>query len=226
MATSTAQRTGIWIIAIAMTVGTIAGFVAMILAPQNEANDAARLEQAYQRYQTEATAVQEKQQAQEVALDKEAEALSKKYYATFKAYESKVGKFNRDEAQKELVKQDLKQGTGATIEDDTTYAVYYIGWLADGTVFDGSIDGKKLKVPFIARPDGTIPGWKEGALGMKIGGVRMITIPSEKGYGETSQTDEAGKQTIPANSPLRFVLMPIRTLETINQPEIPQELMQ
>lgn len=220
MATSTAQRTGIWIIAVAMTFGTIAGFIAMILAPQNEAADNARLESAYQQYQKAYTETEEKKQAQQAELEKEAAALSKRYYASFKAYDAKVGKFDRDTAQKELVKQDLKQGNGEVIDADTTYAVYYIGWLPDGTVFDGSIDGKKLKTPFIARPNGTIPGWSEGAKGMKIGGVRMLTIPSEQGYGDQRSGD------IPANSPLRFVLMPIRVLETIPEPEVPQELMQ
>lgn len=219
MATSTAQRTGIWIIAVVLTIGTIAGFIAMILAPQNEANDIARTQQLYEDYQKELTAAQEKQKAQEDALAKETAALSKKYFAGFKAYQSKVGKFNRDEAQKELVKQDLKQGTGEKIEGNTTYAVYYIGWLPDGTVFDGSIEGSKLKTPFIARPGGTISGWGEGVLGMKIGGVRMLTIPSEKGYGEV------GQGNIPANAPLKFILMPIRVLETIEQPQPSEELL-
>lgn len=219
MATSTAQRTGIWIIAVVLTVGTIAGFVAMILAPQNEADEMARTQRLYENYQKELTTAQEKQQAQQAALEKEAAALSKKYFATFKSYQSNVGTFDRDAAQKELVTKDLKAGTGETLKDDTTYAVYYVGWLPDGKVFDGSIDGSKLKAPFIARPGGTISGWGEGVLGMKIGGVRMLTIPSEKGYGE------AGSGTIPANSPLKFIVMPIRVLETIEQPQPSEELL-
>lgn len=220
MATSTAQRTGIWIIAVAMIVGTVAGFIAMILAPQNEAADSARLQRLSEEYQTSYGAYQEKVTAQQEALEKEAAALSKKYYATFSAYQSKVGKFDRDAAQKELVKQDLKKGTGEIIDDDTTYAVYYLGWMPNGTVFDGSIDGKKLKTPFIARPGGTISGWSEGVRDMKIGGVRMLTIPSQKAYGEAGQGD------IPANTPLRFVIMPIRVLETLETPQVPDELLE
>ena len=220
MATTTAQRTGIWIIAIVLTVGTLAGFVAMILAPQNEAAQAARLQQLSSEYQKKYEAYQQKVSAQQAALDKEASALSGKYYATFKSYQSKVGKFDRDTAQKELVKQDLKAGTGKAINDDITYAVYYIGWLPDGTVFDGSIDGSKLKTPFIARPGSTVSGWSEGVRDMKIGGVRMLTVPSAKGYGEVGQ----GK--IPANTPLRFIVMPIRELETLEQPQPSKELLQ
>lgn len=220
MATTTTQRAGIWIIAVVLTVGTVAGFVAMILAPQNEAADSARLAKLSEEYQTSYSAYQEKVSAQQKALDKEATALSKKYYGTFSSYQSKVGKFDRDTAQKELVKQDLKKGTGEILNDDTTYAVYYVGWLPNGTVFDGSIDGKKLKTPLIARPGGTISGWSEGVRDMKIGGIRMLTIPSEKGYGEVGQGD------IPANTPLRFIVMPIRVLETIEAPQPSKELLQ
>ena len=220
MATSTAQRAGIWVIAVVLTIGTLAGFVAMILAPNNEAADSARLQTAYADYQKAATEAQEKQSAQQAALDKEADTLSAQYFEEFKGYSNRVGAFDKDAAQKELVKEDIKVGAGEDITADTTYAVYYIGWLPDGTIFDGSIDGEKLKSPFIARPNGTIAGWSEGALGMKIGGVRQLTIPSAQGYGES------GQGSIPADTPLRFVLMPFKKLETIKDPEIPQEILQ
>jgi len=220
MATSTAQRTGIWIIAIVLTVGTIAGFIAMILAPQNEAKDSASLQAAYTKYQNEMTEVQNKQAAQQSALDAEKDALSSQYFSEFNSFSGKVGKFDKTEAQKKLVSEDLKAGEGEEVTIDTTYAVYYIGWLPDGTIFDGSIDGNKLKSPFIARPGGTISGWANGVIGMKIGGVRMLTIPSEQGYGAS------GQGTIPADTPLRFVIMPIKKLETIKEPEVPKELLQ
>jgi FKBP-type peptidyl-prolyl cis-trans isomerase len=220
MATSTAQRTGIWIIAIVLTVGTIAGFIAMILAPQNQAKDSAQLQALYTKYQNQVTEVSTKQGAQQTDIDAQAEALSSQYFAEFNSYSNKVGKFDKAEAEKKLASEDLKAGTGEEITADTTYAVYYLGWLPDGTIFDGSIDGSKLKSPLIARPGGTIAGWSKGVVGMKIGGVRMLTIPSEQGYGASGQ----GK--IPANSPLKFIIMPIKKLETIKQPEVPKELIQ
>ena len=220
MATSTAQRTGIWIIAIVLTVGTIAGFIAMILAPQNQAKDSAQLQSLYASYQKQVTDASTKQGAQQSELDSQADALSAQYYPEFNSYSGKVGKFDKAEAQKKLVTEDLKVGTGEEITADTTYAVYYLGWLPDGTIFDGSIDGSKLKSPLIARPGGLIAGWTEGAKGTKIGGVRMLTIPSDKGYGASGQ----GK--IPADTPLRFILMPIKKLETIKQPDVPKELLQ
>ena len=221
MATSRAQRAGIWVIAVVLTVGTVAGFIAMILAPQNQETDQQKVQAAYTKYQQEYEVYQKKADAQQKDLDKRQAELSKKYYAVLKAYKDKnLGKFNSADAQKKLVIKDLKQGNGETIGDDMTYAAYYIGWKPDGTIFDGSIEGTKVKTPFIVRPGGVITGWSEGVKQMKIGGVRLITIPSEKAY------DSQEKENIPADTPLRFIVMPIETLETLKEPEIPQELLQ
>jgi FKBP-type peptidyl-prolyl cis-trans isomerase FkpA len=66
-----------------------------------------------------------------------------------------------------------------------------------------------------------IQGWKEGMKGMKIGGIREITIPSDKAYGESGQGDD-----IPANTPLKFVVMAIPAPAAIEQPEVPAALYQ
>jgi hypothetical protein len=42
MATRKSQRIGIWVIAGALTIGTLGGFIAMVLAPKNAASDKAR----------------------------------------------------------------------------------------------------------------------------------------------------------------------------------------
>jgi hypothetical protein len=46
-----------------------------------------------------------------------------------------------------------------------------------------------------------IQGWLEGLEGMRIGGIREITVPSVMGYKDKPQGD------IPANSPLKFIIM-------------------
>ena len=56
---------------------------------------------------------------------------------------------------------------------------------------------------------------------MNVGGIRELTIPSDLAYGETGSGDD-----IPANTPIKFVMMVIPTPETIEQPEIPTELLQ
>ncbi len=211
MATSTGQRVGIWVIAVAMIVGTLAGFFALILTPENDAKDQKRTEAALAAYQEDQAEYQKK-------VDAQAVELSKKYYDDFIAYKSVPATFNADAVTK-LTTKDLQKGTGKTIEKDTAYSAYYIGWNPAGKVFDQSIDGESLKAPI---PGGNlIEGWNEGVIGMKIGGIRQITIPSDKAYGE-----EGSGEDIPANTPLKFIVMVIESPKEIPQPEVPQELIE
>lgn len=211
MATSTAQRTGIWIIAIVLTVGTLAGFIAMILAPQNQKADSDRLQKVYAEYQAATEEYQKKVQAQ-------ADELSVKYYGEFVKYKDIPAAFEAKDVKK-VATQDLVVGTGEEIKEGTTYSAYYIGWNPKGKVFDQSIDGEKLKAPI--EGGNLITGWNEGVIGMKVGGVRELTIPSDKAYGETGSGED-----IPANTPIKFIVMIIPKPETIKQPEVPQEILQ
>lgn len=211
MATSTGQRVGIWIIAGAMIVGTLAGFLALILTPQNEAKDKEQSTAVLEKYQKDAAEHQKK-------VDAQTTELSKKYYDAFVKYKDLPAAFDAKSVSK-LSTKDLKVGTGETLTSDTEYSAYYIGWNPKGKVFDQSIDDKTLKTPL---PGGNlIEGWNEGVIGMKIGGVRLISIPSEKAYGEAGSGED-----IPKNSPIKFVVMVIESPEVIPQPEIPQELLQ
>lgn len=212
MATTKSQRIGIWVIAGMMFLGTIGGFIAMIVAPGNEARDQAALKKAQEEYSKTISERQKKVEAQ-------TSELSQKYYGKFAEFGSRVGEFEAGDV-KELGKEDLVEGDGAEVKDDTKFAVYYIGWNAKGEVFDQSIADDKLKEPLaIDGPANTsvIQGWKEGLVGMKIGGVRELTIPADKAYGNQAQGDK-----IPANSPLKFVIMAIEKPADIPQPEMPE----
>ena len=212
MATRKSQRIGIWVIAGALTIGTLGGFIAMVLAPKNAASDQARYQQLMDDYSKESTAYQAK-------VDAQATELSAKYFDTFNQYATRPSAFAAADA-KELKKEDLKIGEGEAITKDSSFSAYYIGWNPSGKVFDGSIDGTKLKAPFSVTPGGVIPGWTEGVDGMKAGGVRELTIPADKAYGETGQGAD-----IPANTPLKFVIMVIPTPEKIAQPTPSEELL-
>jgi len=182
-----------------MFLGTVGGFVAMMVAPGNEAKDQAAFKKAQDEY-TKATDERKKK------VEAQANELSQKYYGKFSEFSSRVGAFEAGDV-KELVKEDLVEGEGAEVKDDTKLAVYYIGWNAKGEIFDQSIADGKLKAPLnMDGPANTavIQGWKEGLIGMKIGGVRELTIPANKAYGDKAQGDK-----IPANSPLKFVVMAI-----------------
>lgn len=212
MATQTSQRIGIWVIAVVLLIGTLAGFAAMILVPKNQEGDQARLQKLMAEYQQQSKDYQAKVDAQGVEL-------SKQYYDTFKQYESRPAPFDASGVT-ELKKEDLKVGDGEPITKTSEFTAYYIGWNPKGKVFDGSISGNSLKAPIDVTPGGVITGWTEGVDGMKVGGVRELTIPADKAYGATAKSED-----IPANTPLKFVIMIIPKPTAIPQPQPSEELL-
>jgi FKBP-type peptidyl-prolyl cis-trans isomerase FkpA len=97
-----------------------------------------------------------------------------------------------------LMIEDLTLGTGDLANAGQKVTVHYTGWLTDGTKFDSSKDRND---PFVF-PLGkrqVIAGWDEGVQGMRVGGVRKLTIPSALGYGARG----AGS-VIPPNATLVF----------------------
>ncbi|MBP6924558.1 MAG: FKBP-type peptidyl-prolyl cis-trans isomerase [Candidatus Pacebacteria bacterium] len=82
-----------------------------------------------------------------------------------------------------MVIEDVKMGEGSEVKVGDTVAVHYVGTLQDGTEFDNS---KKRGQAFEFKVGGgqVIKGWDEGLLGMKVGGQRILVIPSDMAYGE------------------------------------------
>jgi len=96
---------------------------------------------------------------------------------------------------------DVQVGDGATLSSGQKAAVYYKGWLTDGTLFDQSktgSDGKLQPFVFTLGDHQVIPGWEEAISGMKVGGTRLMIIPPAVGYGAQ------GQGTIPGNAVLVF----------------------
>ncbi len=92
--------------------------------------------------------------------------------------------------------EDLVTGKGPEAVRGKTVEVHYTGWLTDGTRFDSSVGGKPFS--FRLGAGEVIDGWDRGVAGMKVGGKRKLTIPSDLGYGAR------GVGPIPPNSTLVF----------------------
>ncbi len=101
-------------------------------------------------------------------------------------------------AVKKLLKEDTKVGKGAAAKKGDSVKVHYTGTLMDGTKFDSSVD-RKEPFEFTLGEGSVIRGWDEGVVGMKVGGKRELTIPSDMAYGKAGRPP-----TIPPNAPLKF----------------------
>lgn len=97
-----------------------------------------------------------------------------------------------------LVIEDVKVGDGAEAVAGQYVTVHYTGWLTNGSKFDSSRD-RNDPFQFGLGQRQVISGWDEGVQGMKIGGVRKLTIPPQLGYGARG----AGG-VIPPNATLVF----------------------
>lgn len=105
----------------------------------------------------------------------------------------------------ELKTVDTKVGTGTAVVRGDEVSVDYVGKFTDGKIFDQS-KGAPFKV--ILGLGNVIQGWDKGLVGMKVGGVRELTVPPEMGYG-ARQVGE-----IPPNSTLKFTV----TLKAVAHP--------
>ena len=98
----------------------------------------------------------------------------------------------------ELKKEDSAAGKGPACKTGDTVKVHYTGTLMNGTKFDSSRD-RDEPFQFTLGKGEVIKGWDEGVVGMKKGGKRKLTIPSDKAYGPSGRPP-----SIPPNSPLIF----------------------
>lgn len=94
--------------------------------------------------------------------------------------------------------KDKKIGSGAAVISNSQATVQYKGWLDNGKVFDTSRQPGRTPFSFTVDKHEVIVGWEEGVKGMKVGGVRELTIPPALGYGNEDKGD------IPPNSTLHF----------------------
>jgi FKBP-type peptidyl-prolyl cis-trans isomerase FkpA len=114
----------------------------------------------------------------------------------------------------ELQRIDLKDGTGTVAASGDQVSVHYTGWLYDedapeqrGRQFDSSRE-RGEPIIFLLGAGRVIRGWDEGVAGMRVGGQRVLLIPTAYGYGR-----KGAGGVIPPGASLVFEveLMDVRT---------------
>jgi FKBP-type peptidyl-prolyl cis-trans isomerase len=161
-----------------MAIGTLGAYFGIILANNNQAADTAR-------QQKQLEELQRQYACNEVPYDKS---------VTFTKPEPQLF----DKASVTAVRtEDVKVGTGEELKSaEQCVAVHYLGNLSDGKVFDNSYDRNQPLEIFMNQ---VIPGWSEGMIGMKVGGIRKMYIPADKAYGDKGTGGDIGP-----NEPLYF----------------------
>ena len=196
--TSTKQRVVIIVIAVLMLGSIIASYAAIIMNGSKSGSGA-----------SESSVDQAKIAEYEAAYDKkEAEFMeaTKGDFERFIKYKSEIKAYNEATANSGGVQtRDIEVGSGRTlVSGDSDYLAYYVGWCADESVFDSSFNDKTNPTGFARILDaslGMIEGWNLGVEGMKIGGIREVTIASELAYKD--QMEICGGY----NKPLKFMIM-------------------
>lgn len=204
--TSPKQRFFIILIAILMLGSMLASYVAIIInGSQNSTSstDSQISDEKLAQYESEYT---EKLT--------EFQGVTAGDFDKFSRYLDAIGEYDKAAAEEGGVKtKDLLVGDGRELaEGDTDYLAYYVGWCPNGEVFDSSLDSTTDATAFTNAIDvsgGVIEGWNTGVVGMKLGGVRRVTIPSELAYGD--QREICGE----SNQPLRFLIMPVESKDPL-----------
>ncbi|MFZ7201833.1 FKBP-type peptidyl-prolyl cis-trans isomerase [Avibacterium avium] len=137
-------------------------------------------------------------------IQEKLKAIGDKVYEARQAkVQAENEKFTADFMKKEGVKKTAsglmyridKAGTGEAIKPEDMVKVHYTGKLADGTVFDSSVQRGQ---PAEFKLNQVIKGWTEGLQLVKKGGKIELLIPADLAYGKQ------GAGPIPPNSTLYF----------------------
>lgn len=84
-----------------------------------------------------------------------------------------------------LVLEELREGTGRAVEYGDQAVVNYVGYIhRTKRHYDTSYGDNAAPMKVVPGRGDFIDGFEEGIVGMRVGGLRKITIPPDKAYGE------------------------------------------
>ncbi len=91
-----------------------------------------------------------------------------------------------------LLVRDIRRGTGAPVEKGDVVIVNYVGYIhSTRRKYDTSYD-RYNPAPLIVNPGRSnyIEGFEKGILGMRLGGRRLVIIPSDMAYGKKGYSND------------------------------------
>ncbi len=110
---------------------------------------------------------------------------------------------------------DISVGDGETAEEGTVVSNGFTLWYqGDEPVYVGASNNSAPLTFEVGLGDTVFPGWEEGVVGMKVGGVRQLIIPPELGFGE------AGGGSIPPNAVLIMEIELLEVREPVTMTEV------
>lgn len=88
-----------------------------------------------------------------------------------------------------------------------TVSVHYTGKLADGTIFDSSVDREPLE--FELGQGRVIPGFENSIIGLNKGDTTKVSIPPDEAYGayNTNLVVEVDRAKMPGDIELKIGVM-------------------
>lgn len=112
----------------------------------------------------------------------------------------------RKELEGGLIIEELKIGEGYEVKPGGAVVAHYHGTLREGgTKFDSSFERGQPAGFSLSQ---VIQGWQKGVPGMKVGGIRRITIPYALAYGEAGRPP-----IIPERADLVFIVQLVDALQ-------------
>jgi FKBP-type peptidyl-prolyl cis-trans isomerase FkpA len=101
---------------------------------------------------------------------------------------------------------DLRVGTGAEATTGKSVTVNYTLWLYNtagtenkGSLVDSSLAPGRTPLTFPVGTTQLIPGFSQGVVGMRVGGLRRVILPPNLAYGS-----QGSGNTVPPNATLIF----------------------
>ncbi len=94
---------------------------------------------------------------------------------------------------------DVRVGTGAEANTGKVVSVNYAGYLYSATAAENKGTRFDAGTFTFTVGSGVIQGFSQGVIGMRVGGIRRVTIPPSLGYGS-----QGSPPAIPGNATLIF----------------------